>query len=110
MARDARVLANQHRRALFVAMKHPSDDMGEMQSEVRRDREIPSPPTDSVGTEILASHIHDDHLCLSTFIERDGFPGSVNYLGNATLSKILKTIDLFFHSFTSKNNPNKNAA
>jgi hypothetical protein len=69
--------------------------MGQVQGEVRRNREVPSPPTNSVGTEILASHIHDDHLRLSTVIERDGIPIPPIDSEECGFENI-KTIDLFF--------------
>ncbi len=59
VARDPRVLPDQHRRPL-VAAPAPGDDLAgrepEPKHELRRDRRLADPAPDPVGAEILAAH------------------------------------------------------
>ena len=57
VARDARVLADQHGRLGFAGFQHPTDRVAEAQHEVRRDRRLAHGATNAVGAEIGSAHV-----------------------------------------------------
>ncbi len=57
VARNAGVLANQHRRALFGLFQYTTDRMREAQHKVRGDGRLSNGAANAVGTKVFLSHV-----------------------------------------------------
>ena len=55
---DARVLADQHRRALFLAAQHAAHGMRQSQDEIWRDGRLAHRAANAIGAKVLTSHAY----------------------------------------------------